>query len=208
MYPRRDIQIGAEFGRLTVIAEAEKSKHGIRQFAATCACGGTAVVAVGALGRTVNSCGCLKRESAHSITHGHTKNRSRSRTYRVWVNMWSRCTNPNASQYADYGGRGISIDPAWRDFTVFLRDNGEAPEGMTLDRIDNDGDYKPDNARWATKTEQANNRRSNRLITFNDETLTLANWSRRLNLKIGTLHARLKSGQSIERALTTPLRVW
>lgn len=91
--------------------------------------------------------------------HGHATEGTQSPTYLSWKNMRQRCLNPNHPRFADYGGRGIEIDPEWDRFTRFLEDVGERPEGMTLDRIDNDGNYEKDNMRWATPTEQNNNKR-------------------------------------------------
>jgi hypothetical protein len=121
----------------------------------------------------------------------------------TWMRMKSRCYNPNYIQYADYGGRGIEVCSRWiNSFVSFLSDMGEKPIGYQLDRIDNDLSYSPENCRWATPRQQANNKRNNRLLSFNGKTLTMSQWSRRTGIKVGTIWYRLKSGWSDERVLT------
>lgn len=138
-----------------------------------------------------------------SVVHG----RSFTPEHRSWTQLIQRCTNPNNPAYAKYGGRGITVCARWRNsFVDFLADMGERPSlGHSLDRIDNDAGYFKENCRWATKSEQACNRRSNRLLTLGAETLPVMEWSRRTGLKRSTIEQRLVYGWSVERALTTPV---
>lgn len=122
--------------------------------------------------------------------------------------MLSRCLNPNAPHYADYGGRGITVCERWREFSNFYADMGAKPPGLTLERIDNDKGYSPENCRWATREEQARNRRSNRLITYEGVTATLAETARRVGMGVTTLRGRLDAGWSVEEAITKPSRKW
>jgi hypothetical protein len=122
--------------------------------------------------------------------------------------MLSRCTNPHHKNYADYGGRGITVSEAWRhSFETFASDMGEPPESaMTLERIDNNGPYSKENCRWATREEQAQNTRQNRLITYNGITRPLVGWAKHLGIKRTILKDRFSSGWSVEDALTTPVK--
>lgn len=99
------------------------------------------------------------------IRHGHCCNGKPSSTYNAWASMIQRCTNPTAKDWYYYGGRGIRLDPRWSLFTDFLADMGERPNGTSLDRVDNNGDYYAANCRWATKSQQARNRRSSKLTS-------------------------------------------
>jgi hypothetical protein len=131
-----------------------------------------------------------------------------SPTYLSWVAAKSRCYDKKDNAYADYGGRGIAVCDRWRDdFQAFLADMGERPEGMTLDRYpDVNGPYSPDNCRWATWTQQANNKRSNVLIEHGGETKTVAQVAREVGMRPSVLASRLRNGWSIERATTEPVR--
>lgn len=116
--------------------------------------------------------------------------------------MKRRCDNPKNISYANYGGRGITVCPEWRDnFEAFLRDMGPRPAGHSLDRIDNDKPYEPGNVRWATRGTQANNTRANRRITHSGVTKTLSQWAHEIGVPVVTLHRRLADGWTLERAL-------
>ena len=127
--------------------------------------------------------------------------------YRSWQHMKSRCFNPNHKNYLDYGGRGIKVCDLWLNFENFLADMGLKPTAKySIDRIDNDGDYCPDNCKWSTQTEQVNNRRSNRLITIDDVTLTIAQWAKKMGFGKKVIGDRLKLGWSEFDAVMTPVR--
>lgn len=124
------------------------------------------------------------------------------KTYQCWQDMRQRCYNPNCKKYRIYGARGIKVCDRWLEsYKNFLEDMGEKPEGYTLDRIDNDGEYSPGNCRWATPKEQGLNRRTNHLITFNGKTQTITEWATELGKYHGGIAKRLKT-MPIEKALS------
>jgi hypothetical protein len=120
--------------------------------------------------------------------------------------MYSRCHRPKSRDYQRYGAIGITVYVEWHDFINFLRDMGERPEGKTIDRINGKGNYEPGNCRWATAKEQANNIKTNRIITFKGETKTLPQWAEQYGIYREVIRKRLKAGWSVERALLTPNR--
>lgn len=124
----------------------------------------------------------------------------KSRTYRIWASMKQRCNDPDEPRY---GGRGITVCDRWQKFENFYADMGEAPEGMSIDREDNDLGYNPDNCRWATPVEQQNNMRSNRLFTHEGKTQTLAEWAREIGLAYHVLKYRLNKGWEPPELFTT-----
>lgn len=131
-------------------------------------------------------------------THGL----SRSSEYQTWLQMRDRCRNTKSKYWPRWGGRGITIDPAWDSFEQFYRDMGPRPPGLTLERVDNHGPYSKANCRWATYGEQMRNTRRNNLITHDGRTQTITDWAREYGLDVTTLHSRLRLGWPIERALT------
>lgn len=128
--------------------------------------------------------------------------------YRVWQTMRLRCTDPANPAFENYGGRGITVCERWlNSVQAFVDDMGPRPSpAHEIDRIDNDRGYEPDNCRWATRTENSRNRRSNRLLSHQGETLTLVEWCERLRLPRSTIQKRIDAGWPAERALTTPVR--
>jgi len=152
-------------------------------------------------------CSDTCRNSGITI-HGESSQKSKSPEYMAWKSIKTRCLNPKAKNYANYGGRGITICDSWRDsFPAFLSDVGRRPSPQhSIDRKDNvNGHYEPGNVRWATAMEQANNRRNNRLITFRGVTQCASVWARMIGVSQGCMSRRLKLWD-LERALTTPNR--
>jgi hypothetical protein len=140
---------------------------------------------------------------ARNHRHGHKTKADTSPEYITWRNMIGRCSNPRGTSYPRYGGRGIEVCERWRaDFLSFFADMGPKPSPQhSIERIDNDGNYEPGNCRWASLSEQANNRRSSRLIEHAGQRKTLVQWARASGIGVSTLHLRLRRGVPMERAL-------
>jgi len=160
---------GQIFDKLTVLKYIGKNKYGNSKWLCKCYCDNETVVLGTSLqsGHT-KSCGCLRKEhSGRPLKHGHSKDGKVSKTYAAWDHMIQRCTNIKNPAYKNYGERGIIVCDAWlpenNGFINFLSDIGEIPKGLTLDRIDNNGNYEPDNWRFATPKQQANNRRKRKI---------------------------------------------
>lgn len=204
---------GKPYGRLTVIERAPNKGKKI-MWKCVCNCPEHKEVIVSGdnlRNNHVQSCGCYKREktAARSTTHGE----SHSKLHYLWDSMKQRCTNPKNKRYNTYGARGITVCSEWMNsfkaFYDWSMANGfdeESPRGQcTLDRIDNSKGYSPENCRWTTAKEQANNRRSNHLVTLNGETKTLHQWAEEKNIEYKKLWARINQlNWPIEKALNTP----
>ncbi len=201
---------GKTFGRLTVIRKIDNNKWGCSRWLCKCDCKKEVVVRGDSLKNgDTRSCGCLRAEIARqrSIKHGHRKNKKTTATYESWSHVIQRCTNHNNKRYKDYGGRGITICEEWSEFPNFLRDMGERPsKNYSIHRINNDKGYYKENCRWATRKEQARNRRNNHLISCFGKIQCIAAWAEETKLPKYIIAERLKRGWSTERALTTPIR--
>lgn len=158
----------------------------------------------------IKSCGCMRKKIVGNKNTKHGG--SATRLYVIWSCMKERCYNANMPSYCDYGGRGIGVCPEWKNSFAAFRKwaeetdyNEKAKTGeCTLDRIDFNGNYEPNNCRWTNMKEQQNNRRDNRRITFKNETHTLSEWADIVGINYKALHRRLKQGWTIERAFTEP----
>lgn len=195
---------GRKFGNLIVLHRADDyvkpNNHKIVQWECLCDCGKRTVVRGEYLksGHTT-SCGCNKSIS-HCITHGQTN----TRLYKIWIGMKERCYNPKTISYKWYGANGVTVCEEWEKFDDFYNwaiKNGYADD-LTIDRINTNGNYEPTNCRWATNKEQANNRSTNRVITYNGETHTLEQWSAIVGIPSNTIRMRTDVyGWDTERAL-------
>lgn len=198
--------VGKRFGRLTVVSYFGKTEYGSLKWNCQCDCGNEVVVFGNLLksGHT-QSCGCLSRESIkkRSTTHGG----SDSRLYRIWHGMKARCFRTTDQNYCRYGGRGITVCNEWKtDFKAFYDwaiSHGYADD-LTIDRIDNDGDYCPENCRWVGAKTQCNNKSTNTRLTANGETHTVAEWAEILNTNDTTISARISRGWPEEKIINTP----
>lgn len=203
---------GHIFGRLTVLARADdyipKSGKAYSAWLCKCKCGTEKVFLQSTLttGHS-KSCGCLRKERMRQDkeTHGGIG----TKLYNSWRAMRERCSNPNANNYNLYGGRGISVCEEWNDFSCFrswAEENGYKP-GLSIDRINPDGNYEPDNCRWLSSFGQCNNKRNNRLITMDGITKTLSEWAYEVGIKSNTIRNRIDNlGWDVERALKQPVR--
>ena len=196
-------EVGNTYGLLTVINKAGNDKYGQVLWNCVCTCGNKAVVLGGNLRKNhTRSCGCLHRNSGVK-----THNKSKVPEYNVWLCIKQRCYNKKNPAYSDYGGRGITVDVTWaKSFPSFLNDIGERPSTQhTIERRDNNKGYSKDNCYWATKTEQANNTRTNVVLTYNNRKLTASQWSNICGIKPHTIRYRVHNGWSDEETLTTPI---
>lgn len=200
---------GKKYNRLTILDFSHKDKDR-RYFNVLCDCGVKKIVNIHWItnGNT-KSCGCLIREIAAELcrkkaTHG----KSGTRIYNIWTGIINRCNNSTWKEYLKYGARGISVCEEWLDYKNFenwVNSSGYS-DNLSIDRIDNNGNYEPNNCKWSNPTEQANNRRSSVYLEYNGEVKTIANWSRVFNISQGIIGARIKRGWTIEDAFLKPTR--
>jgi hypothetical protein len=223
--PRFENLTGRKFGRLTVESYAGMRGHN-HFWNCLCRDGNRKVVQAGHLkSGAIRSCGCLLSETTRKrrTSHGASRPGQVTDEYKIWCGIIKRCCNKNDDAYERYGGRGITICERWRhDFAAFFADMGERPSPtLEIDRFpDNNGGYWCGNAqcsecgplgrslncRWATLRQQARNKRDSRLVTHEGETLCLAEWEERTEIKHGTIRKRIELGWSIRDALTIPAR--
>jgi hypothetical protein len=197
--------IGQQFERMLVISAAGRSKSKKSLWLCRCDCDVEKVV----LGANLKeggtrSCGCLHRElvSQLNTNHGQTN----TAEYNIWTQAKQRCTNPNNKRFHDYGGRGVKF--LFDDFEEFFAHIGPRPgKEYSLDRIDNSGNYEYGNVRWATLKIQSRNKRSNRYLSYRNETLCLTDWAKKLGFSYETIKSRVRSGWSVEQTLSTPIKV-
>ena len=208
---RTDDLIGRKFGKLLVVERAEmpverKTEHHA-YWNCLCECGKNHIARSSDLkSGTVKSCGCLQIEknTKHGMRHDPL--------YSRWCNMKSRCHNPQNKRHPNWGGRGITVCERWRnDFKAFYEDVSRLPnfgkKGYSLNRIDNDGNYEPNNVEWANDKTQSNNKRNNHILTYNGKTQTIAQWAEEIGISPSTLYNRIITLHwSAEKALTEPIK--
>ncbi|MBO7727891.1 MAG: hypothetical protein J6S50_05160 [Oscillospiraceae bacterium] len=205
---------GQRFGRLTALERAE-NKNCKATWRCLCDCGNeTTVRADSLISGDTQSCGCLHDESLeevrnkHILKHGGARhNDNTEKLYFTWLNMKKRCENENDPSYKNYGERGITVCDEWHDYAPFRKwafENGyyfnTNSYEITLDRINVNGNYEPSNCRWVSSKVQNNNRRNNKRITYNGETLTISQWADKLGVNYATLRYRIRCW-GVERAL-------
>lgn len=198
--------IDRKFGKLTVISRAPN--RGIRtMWNCRCDCGVEKVVwASGLKTGGSTSCGCNRGEANRKrASHGMT----RSKLFRVWSGIISRCHGQGNANFKNYGARGIFVCDRWRTFSEFMEDMLPSyRDGLQIERKDNDKGYSPENCTWATRMEQNSNKRNNRFITVNGLRKTLSQWARDAGVSIHCLIARLDRGWPAEKAVSTPTATW
>lgn len=202
-----DDYIGRKVHMLTAIGVADKKPEDKRwKLVCKCECGGTIEITPDQFNRgVVKSCGCLRCRDGSKAD-----GKSKHPLYGIWNQIMLRCYNPNSSHYDRYGGRGISVCEEWHDFWMFVKWSdsvGGKPEKGEIDRIDNDGNYCPENCRWATRTQQNSNKSNNVVIEYNGKAQTLMEWSKETGITWQALNHRYHRGWSVERMLTTPVQV-
>lgn len=190
---------GIRFSRLLVKIRIKNIKN-CTAWLCICDCGNEKIVlGIELRSGHVRSCGCLRSDNCLDsvVTHGM----SHTRTYDIWIHVKSRCLNLKNKDYSRYGGRGISFSSEWESFDIFFRDMGVCPDGMTIDRKDNDAGYSKDNCRWASRKVQRRNNSANVMVSIKGNVMALADACDLLGLKLSTVYMRIRRGSSHEQAL-------
>ena len=202
--------VGRRFHDLLVISFLER-KNGRNYWLCRCCCGNEKTVRGDHLiSGATHSCGCKKTKQITEMNKTNKKHGMRySRIYNIWCGIKDRCENSNYHNYNDYGGRGIKICEDWRrDFVKFYEwavKNGYKSD-LTIDRINVNGDYCPENCRWVSMKVQENNKRNNRVLTYKGRSQTITQWSEEIGINRETLYGRIRRGWDVEKTLTTPVK--
>lgn len=202
--------LGRRFGRLVVMKRAENGKDGRVRWLCKCDCGNEKIVIAKLLiNGCTKSCGCLNSEKAAERAHNRAKHGEyKTRLYSIWTGIKDRCYRPKTIGYKNYGGKGIKMCEEWQSYISF-RDwaiaNGYSNE-LTIDRINNEKDYCPENCRWATMKQQRHNSSQNRFIVYNNETHTIDEWSEITGINYHTISSRLRRGWNVADTLTKPVQ--
>lgn len=202
---------GKKIGRLKIIKEVERKNKYSRVWLCKCDCGNyKEVLQADLMNGNTKSCGCYQKEFLQKCRTKH--NKRHTKIYHIFAGIKRRCFNKNDKIYHYYGGRGITICDEWLDkdkgfmnFYNWAMENGYR-DGLTIDRIDVNGNYEPSNCRWVDMKVQSNNRRSNKIIEINNEKHTLVEWRRINGVSSTTYYRRIKKGMSVEKALTIPTK--
>lgn len=205
--PRNTIPLGTKFTRLLVIGygpiKIEPSGDRRCTCILHCDCGSIVTVTEKALKSCkTKSCGCLQIESItkRNLIHGNSARHNISKTYSTWCGMIARCYQKGHKDYHSYGGRGIKVCDRWRSFSLFLEDMGERPTNMTIERLDNNGDYQQSNCEWSDLKSQARNKRTNRNVTVMGFTACISEHCEIHGIHVQTVLKRLKLGWPVESA--------
>lgn len=200
---------GETFGKITIISYEGKDHKGNTYWNCVCSCGNKMTIRGECVksGRTV-SCGKGKCSPKHKEPENRKatgKTSPHNYTYRSWNSMMKRCYSRNSNRFHSHGGRGIVVCDRWHTFSNFVEDMGERPQGLSIDRINNNGNYEPGNCRWATPKEQARNTRRSIMIEYDGQTKSLPEWCEILGLNYKSILARVENGWNHKEALTTPV---
>lgn len=186
---------GRKYGKFTVVAVHERRTER-SVWRCRCECGAERLTQMRTL---IDGLKCKVCDEHHLRTHGMTRT---SPEFRAWSSAWDRCRNPKHPAWSNYGGRGLTVCDEWRDFQAFYKELGPRPAGMSLDRIDNSLGYEPGNCRWATRADQANNRRVTRMITIDGRTKSLSQWCEETGVPVTRALGRMKHGWPEAEAVT------